>query len=302
MGIFYLSGGASSLGPFDAGTLVRMGVRNDTFVRSGPDGAWSICGAVPEISALLQVHMASASGQASWGRISPGPCDAPGLRRYSAVLWAGPESVADREAAARTLPATISGHFFAAPAEIDRDGDVVTGHWLVPDPGCSPPDACNAAVFLKQDSAVHPGHVGWGVCLGEDQWCFGATENAGMPVVEGFTNGAFVAIGTREEMFAAFAAGKGGTARRPGWLYHKVKLLETPEPDPHRARTAAEATRRAGFNINGNNSMTHAVSVLNVFAARPIVPIPDPRVPGLWTPSQWFRQIAGQQMALLETL
>lgn len=300
---YFLSGGQDCLGPFDLKTLAAMGVRADTLVRTGPGGPWTVCGALDEIADAIQRRQdATGGGALQWGRVAEqiSQDDETGVRRFSAPLM-GASVDADKDAdRAAELPNTVRGHYFARPDACHQTETGVVGQWALPDPVPGALTKCNAVVVYCKDAQIGFGQVGWGIRLEDARWCFGATENPGMPVIAGFANGAFLETGDWSDMVSAFS--DGGGRGRPGWCYKMFKPLEVHSPDHERGLAAAQATALAGHRIHDNNCMDHAVSVLHAFAGVAVVPAPDPRARKLWTPHHWFRQVPGEGRALSTAL
>lgn len=308
MSEYYLSNGAEAVGPYSAQALIDMGVEAETAIRKDGEEAWIYAADEPEIATALESAAKSRqeAGEGSdrtsraamhWGPFKDDGIVGPGLRKYSSILWDIPNGK-DWGEACYSHPATIKGHYFARPTKCVHTGFNMWGEWHVPD--ATGVKDFNAIAFLYPEIPINLGHVGWGFKLSDGRWCYGSTETKGWPIIPGMDNGAFVEVGSKEEMLRAFRDGvrKGGKGQN--WRYKSMKLCYAPNPSPDRGQFEAEVVKNLGYAVVGNNCMDHVVRILNGYAGIPIVPFPSISGPVAWVPRGWFAMIAGVEKAVAE--
>jgi hypothetical protein len=298
-----VSGG---LGPYTADELAKMEVEASTLVKlDDAQGPYRRCGDIEEIAQAVTTLQAAAvsslsvmgddmqaRGQMHWGPVKADSCTGNGTRQYSAVLHDIPWGQSWEDACAR-MPNTINGYYFATPCRCKNVGQM-WGEWDVPDASCGQASRANAVIFLKHNEPFNFGHTGWGFKLSADQWCYGATELFGQLVRQpGEDNGVYMRIGSKGEMFDTFRTGN--TPNASNWPYQSYKALIAGKPNVNAARAAVEATKKAGYWVNGNNCMNHAIQIINAYAGMPIVPVSDIGTPQHWVPNFWFRNIVGDE-------
>ena len=140
-----------------------------------------------------------------------------------------------------------------------------------------------AYVFRRRNSAIHLGHVGWGIQTPGGYYC-GATEGKGdrPSIPPGEDNGCWTQdCADERQMMAAMRRLK----------YEDYKCIAVGECRPEAARNTADAQRTGGYSIAGNDCLDHVVAILRNYG------LSDEDAPlARWLnaePNYWFERFTG---------
>jgi len=123
-----------------------------------------------------------------------------------------------------------------------------------------------AVVFINYSIApFNVGHVGWGFETKPGYFCYGAKEAVGLQEIAlpGHPNGAFVAVGTEQEMLAAM---KTGNHPGNGFRYDDYKSIEVDSFDVVAASDLARQCHNWGYTVVGNNCMDDVYRIIKAYA------------------------------------
>ena len=144
-------------------------------------------------------------------------------------------------------------------------------------------------VFLRPDGAGDFGHVGFGYRLPNGAWIVGGLEGNGNFHASAADGANFWCRQVPDARAAMVAPTHfGAPAGTPAYVNAKVIDVATPQPD------AAEASINQWSNrdywATGGNCMNCTYDVLTAYGAHLLDPSSNP---ALWTPNDWFNNLAG---------
>lgn len=142
-----------------------------------------------------------------------------------------------------------------------------------------------AYLFRRRSGAMNLGHIGWGFLLDPRQklYCFGSTENptGNAYVAPGENNGAWVAVGTFQQMLHTMKRGAQGAPP-----YDDYKRILVDSINPKKAHQVAESKKNVGYRVAGlpgSNCADHAYDILAAYGVQGLILLQA--VPG---PNGWF--------------